>query len=874
MPWYRFGSRRVHSRERDEEMRAHLELYAEELVARGWSRDDARREARLKFGNPRVKLEEVDALNRIPLIETLGRDLRTAFRGLRAAPAFTAVVLTVLTLAMGATTAVFSVVDAVVLRALPFDEGDRLVAVDRTVAGKVVMSPFSAPEFLALRAQPEVFEGLAAVTDGNVTLRRDGGNDPEILRGQRVSAEFFSVLRTRPALGRAFTTEHEVEGRGRVAVISHGFWQRRYGRSSDVLGKRLPATGGDFEILGVMPSGFGYPVGAIEPVDLWVPYVVPSNERVNIVGSYLRLIARLKDGTTLQNAQGRIDEIAASNVAVASGAGPNRPPTLRDLRESLTGYTRAWMLMLLASVSCVLLIACVNIANLLLVRATVRVRELSVRAALGATRWELCRMLLVESLVLATVGTAMGTLGAWWGIGALRSLLPPDMPRLANIAIDWRVLVVSAGAALVTGVAFGLPPAFYCSRTIDHVLKQNGRADTASGRRQWLRTTFLVAQVALAVVLLVGAALFLTSFARLMRIDIGLDYHNVLVVDVHPRPAASGAAGTEARKANAARLANLLKRMSEIPGVVTAAMATDNIPFSLRTSSSAFGIPGRELPPDQGGIGSSYVSPDYFRALGVPLLRGRFFTAADWQGSDLVAILNEAAARTYFPNQDPVGQVVALNGKRTIVGVVGDVRGFGPERIVQRAAFVPGGQGELTGGTVILKTAGSSTSVVPQVKAAIWSEFPDIAIPAARTLEQGFGRLIAERRFSMLLLSLFGVLGVMIAGVGIYGVMTYVVTQRTREIGIRMALGALSSTILWSVLRRASTQVAAGVLVGLGTAWLLATSVEKFLFRVEPHDLRLYAAVCTVLAATALTAAFVPARRAARVDPVIALRLE
>jgi putative ABC transport system permease protein len=535
------------------------------------------------------------------------------------------------------------------------------------------------------------------------------------------------------------------------------------------------------------------------------------------------------------------------------------------------------MLMLFASVTCVLLIACVNVANLLLVRATVRVRELSVRAALGATTWDLARMLLVESLLLSTTGMALGTLVAWWEIEALRSLLPSNVPRLANIAIDWRVLAVSAGAALVTGIGFGLAPVFRSTRAIDHVLKQHSRADTASGGRQWLRTTFLVAEVALAVVLLVGAALFLASFARLMRIDMGLDYRGVLVVDVRPGMSVSDpVGGADASKAAAGHVRNVLEQVSKIPGVERVAMATANVPFSLTLRTiPLFDIPGGVPPtPAVQSIGFSQVSPEYFRVLRVPLLKGRFFTSGDDEGSDSVAIINESAARAYFPDRDPLGKILRLGQPRTIVGVVGDVRGLGPEQAVQRESFAPIVQGQVSGATLLIKTRGNTAAIISQVKAAIWSEFPEIAIPSPLTLEQKFGRFVAERRFSMLLLGVFGFLGVTIAAVGIYGVMTYVVTQRTREIGIRMALGALSSSILWSVLRRASAQVAVGLLAGLGMAWVLATSVQGFLFRVEPHDLRLYAVVCSLLALTALAAAMFPALRAARVDPVIALRLE
>jgi hypothetical protein len=353
MGWPLFGSRRRLARERAEEMRAHLEEYAEQLVARGFTPEAARREARLTFGNPRVKLEEVEAMGRMAIVETLGQDLRTALRGLRATPGFTAVVLAVLTLAMGATTAIYSAVDAVVLRRLPFEDSNRLVAVDRAFQGRVVMTSFAAQDFLALRELTGVFDGMAAVASRDVVVGRDGRLDPDILRGQRVSAESFPILRATPAIGRVFTRQEEVAGFDRVAVISHGLWQRRFGGVPDVLGKRLPATGGDIEVIGVMPRGFAYPVGETEPTDLWVPYVIPDAERTARIAVYLRLIGRLRDGVTIEQAQARVAQHTASTVDAREGA-----LILRDLRESLTGDARPWMLMLLGSVAFLLLLAC------------------------------------------------------------------------------------------------------------------------------------------------------------------------------------------------------------------------------------------------------------------------------------------------------------------------------------------------------------------------------------------------------------------------------------------------------------------------------------------------------------------------------------
>ena len=806
-------------------------------------------------------------MDRIPMVETLLRDLRSAYRSLRAAPGFTAAAIAVLTLAMGAGTAVFSVVDAVALRGLPFDDGERIVRIvgKSNDKARVVVGPFAAPEFLAFREQAHIVESLAAVAYGDVTLRRDGSMEPQVLRGQRVTAEFFSVLRVTPAIGRAFTSESEIEGSPRVAVISHELWRRRFDSSADVIGKRLPAADGDVEVIGVMPAGFGYPIGATEPTEVWTPYVIPAKERVTKFSFYLTLLARLKEEVSIENTQQQLDAITESRISSGALTGWDRRPFAVSLRESLVGDHRSWMLMLLASAACVLLIACVNIANLLLVRATVRVRELSVRAALGGTRWALTRMLLVESLLLSTIGAGFGTLVAWWSMEGLKALLPPDLPRLANIAMDWRVLGTSAAIAVVTGIAFGLAPIFYSSKAIDRTLRQNGRSETPSQRRQVLRTSLLVTEVAITVVLLVGASLFLTSFARLMRVDIGLDHRNVVTVNLRPETAPD----------NAARVTVLIERIRRLPSVQATGLAIDNVPFSLRVSSAPFGIPDRKLQPGQpGGMSVAQVSEDYFSTLGVRLVEGRFFSAADSQTSAPVAILNQSAAKLYFPNENPIGARVSLRGDRMVVGVVGDVRGFGPEKDAQPESFLPLAGDKFSSGTLIVRTAGNSDAIDAELRTAIRMAFPDMIIPPPRTLEQGLGRLISQRRFSMFLLGLFGVLGLVIASVGIYGVMSYIVAQQRREVGIRMALGAQASTILWSVLRRASIHVALGLVAGLTLSWLLSTFVEKFLFRVAAHEVLLYVAACVVLTVAALIAAYLPARWASRLDPLVVLRLE
>jgi predicted permease len=866
MPWRPFRSRKRQARERAEEIRAHLDLYTDELIARGYTPDAARREARLKFGNPRVKLEEVEAMNRIPLLETLGRDFRSAVRGLRGTPGTTLALLAVITLVMGATTAVFSVVDAVIFRRLPFPDAQRLVAVDRNVQGDIVATYFAATDFLQMRALTDVFDGLAAVRSGDVVLRRDGDLTPEVLRGQRVTSEFFPVLRMAPALGRTFTSEHEVAGRESVAVISHAVWQRRFGGAVDVIGRRLPTMNGSLEVIAVMPQGFSYPVGSSASTEVWTPNVFSESERRKGTGTSVRMVARLKDGVALEQAQARV----GMTVGDSKGWGA---PVLRSLHESLTGSEHSWMVLLAASVACLLLIASVNIATLLLVRATVRTHELSVRSALGATRLDLARLLLVESLTLSACGLVLGAALAWWGVQALVAVLPSHFPRLADIAVDGRVLLVSAAMALATGLASGLAPAVHSSRAIDQTLRRSSGTSSPDAGRQRLRGALLVIQVALAVVLLVGAALFLASFARVMRIDLGLDYEDVMTVEVRPT-GGQGQAGAES-------LTRLIERVRAIPGVQSAAIVTENRPFRLSSTSVPVSIPGRRDPTAKDGWSSwgmelSAVSADYFRLLNMRLRRGRFLTAADDRGSAPVVVLNEAAAKEFFPAEDPVGQLIEVGGPkpRTVVGVVGDIRNQGPQFEIESQAFVPLAQGHAEGGTLFIKTTARPSALTAQVNAAIWTEFPDVAIPRPGTLEQALSIFIAERRTNMFLLSLFGLLGVSIAAAGIYGVMAYTVSLRTREIGIRRALGAPSRDILRSVIGRATLQVAAGLLVGLSVAWFLATLLQTFLFGVDVHEVPLYAAGASVLIVSALAAAYSPARRASRVDPLVALRLE
>jgi predicted permease len=867
--WRRWFRRRGRDAELDAELRDHVERLSADYVREGMAPEDARRRARLAFGGDAVA-EACRDERPFQWIEGLGRDLRSAVRGLRHAPTFTAIALVVLTLGIGATTTIFSVVDAVVLRALPFPDADRLVAVSEmegTSIGNV------APQnFIDWVAQQRVFESLAAVGYGGIILKGDGTAEPETLVGQSVTANFFETLKTSPLLGRPFTVDDERDGHAWAAVISYRLWQRRFGGAPDVIGRELPGQLGTFQIVGVMPPGFAYPVGAREATDVWTPLVIPERDRIrgHEYGYYLQVIGRLRDDVTVDAAQAQMDQIAARlRQDVPSWY---RPIRVQSLHAFVTGPARTWMLLLLGVVVCVLLIACVNLATLMLVRATARSHELGIRSALGASRWDLGRALLVESLVLSLAGAVLGVLAARVGVEILRAALPADVPRVAAIAVNGRVLAMTMATALATGLAIGLAPIWHLARRISPSLRDRARGHTAGVEQQRLRSAFVVTEIALAVMLLVGAGLFLASFARVSRIDLGVDTRDVLTVRVRPLVGSWNAA--QAQRENGGLLLSILKDVQGTPGVEAAAVVADGLPFRGDLRTADFSIPGRALPHRLEDIDRNQISPDYFRVLRVPLRRGRLFTDADRQGAEPVVILNEEAARVYFPNADPIGQIVSFQGTRRVVGIVGNIRHDGPETNWRREGFVPIAQSPTIAATLVVRTSRPLAQILPPIKTAIRSRFPDLALPDIEMLGNYVRQLTAQRRMNMLLLGLFGVLGLAIAAVGLYGVMAYLVTQRTPEIGIRMALGAEPSTILRSVLARALRQIAAGLTIGLAGAWLLSTFVKDFLFRIEPHDFRIYGAAAAVLLVAGLAAALLPARRAARVDPLIALRLE
>lgn len=820
-------------------------------------------------------------------------DLKAAFRSLRSSTSFTIAALLVLTLGVGATTAIFSVVDAVVLRGLPFDEHDRLVAVgERSRPSGQFVHPDRDPEalssvapqnYLDWAAQQHVFESMSAIASGWLTLREPGG-EPESLVPQRVTAAFFNVLRVRPAIGRAFTADNEVAGRDRVVVLSDGLWRRRFGADPQIVGRTIPiedleggraaTAGGAFEVIGVMPPEFAYPVGAVRPTDVWLPYVVPAEHRIRNPHSrstYLQVIARLGPGVSLAQAQAQMDQVAAAIEQSNPVWNKDSRVGVRPLVDHIVGSRiRSWMLMLLGAVGMVLLIACANVANLLLARASVREREVGIRAALGAGRWRLVRQLMIESLILSGAATACAIVAASWGVQVLSSSMPETVPRVTAIALDTRVLVAAAGLSLLIALLFGTFPALQLSKPdLSKALKEGARGSVGAGPRR-LRGALVVAELALAVVLLVGAALFAGSFVSLIRIDPGFDPENVLTAQVSPR--------VESRTQpadSAPAFAEIVERIGHIAGVIHASMVSGGVPLSGGISITTITVPGRPMDLNaDAGISVRRVTPDYHHALKIPLRKGRLFNAIDRKGGPAVVILNESAAKKYFPGEDPLGRTVRIDEDRRVVGVVGDVRQVNLEAAPTTEAYLPMAQARVSGGELVIRTSVNPYDVLPAVKSAVVATLPDVPLRNVRTMEDLIATRVAQRRLTMLLLGLFGLLGLVIAAVGIYGVMAYGVSQRTREIGVRMALGATRSSVVAMVLLDTCRLVAAGLIIGGVAAWYLSAASRAFLFRLEPTDPRAFAAAVVSLLLAAVVASAIPAWRAASVDPMVALRTE
>jgi putative ABC transport system permease protein len=816
------------------------------------------------------------------------RDLRDAMRALRASPSFTLVALVILALATGAGTAIYSVVDAVVFRGLPFDHADRLVAINGTGRGQLIGD---APlDFLIWRADPSVFEAVAASYWPSSVALDTPNRQTRRLRVTHVSADLFRVLGVHPQIGQIFSRDNETEADHHVVLLSDAMWREQFAGDPAVIGQELHLEDGVWQILGVMSPGFTYPLD-VAPMDLWMPAIMGERERLSnrLQNSSVRVVARLKPTVSLAQAQSRVAQLSGVEARAHPNWFRNRGnDVVLPLKDAIVGPpVRRWMLVFLGAVGCVLLIACVNLANLFLARAMVRVRDLGIRTALGATRWQLARSLLVESLLLATLGTGFGALIAYMGVDALKAALPPGLFRADLIAVNLRVLGASACAAIATGVAIGVVPALASTRTqVTDALREGGRGGTTSVVRQRLRTGLVLAELTLAVPLVVGAGLFIVSFARLMAIDIGVDYHHVLTVEVTPKvtldrshhppeDALSALTIPDDQARAAADLTEMAARARAIPGVLSAAAIENGVPLSGEEFRDAIVVPGRVTDEPFEAITVYHVTRDYPTAMRLPLLRGRVFNAAeDRSGGAPVVLLNAAAVTQFFSGRDALGATVGLQGSRTVVGIVGNTRIDGPEGDVKPEAYLPMAQTGIRSGYLLVRTDEPPTALSTPLATIVSAVAPDAKEGALQSLDETFSHLVAERRLSMLLFGMFGVLALAIATVGIYGVVSYLVEQRTKEIGVRMALGATPRRILQQVLGHSAWVIGIGVSFGTGVAWMLARFVTAFLFQVPAHAVVLYVAVSSVIVLSGLLATWLPAQRAAKVDPLVALRVE
>jgi predicted permease len=801
-----------------------------------------------------------------------------AFRSLRAAPGVTAFILCILTLTISTATVTFSVVDAVVLRPLPFDRPDELVSIEHYRGDRVMSQAraMSAVQFLALRERTEAFAVLAAVTRGWLML--EGGAEPERVSAARVTASLFDVLRVQAFIGETFGQTREIAGTERVAVISYALWRRRFGADPDIVGRTLKArepqgepdspADGTWLVLGVMPEGFSYPLVDDRLTAIWTPYVIPKAERLGAEqSSYLHIVGRLREGSSVAQAQIQADEVRKTLVAAerVHYYSPSGRFTVTRLDEAVAGPVRGWMLLVLLAVGLLLVLACANVANLLLTRAINRARELSIRTALGATRRRLFGSLLVESVMLSVSAVAMALLVSVWGIGAARASLPPGIARAHTIALDPRVFGAAVAAAIFTGLLFGMIPAFQASRGDLAAVLRSGAATIAGAGSRW-RTLVLVSEMAFASVLLVATTLFVSSFVRLTRADLGFDRANLLLLDP--------VAGLEGS------VHDFVNQLQAVPGVTAVGGAAAGSP-PLVMSGFGGGASGTRLQPADAAPGSEFVAAEfnrvssgYFSAAAIPIMRGRVFDDAEPAMSGAV-VLDELAARQLFADRDPIGREV-FNGRTrsTVIGVVANVRMRGPEAPSGPQAYFPG-PSTARSYAFLVRTSQPPARVMPEIQAAIATLREPRGQPVLiRPIEDAFRNITARRRFSAGTMVIFGVLALFIGAVGVYGVMASVVAQRSREIGVRMALGATRQQIVSAVLGQASRVIVAGLAVGLPAAWLVTRGFGALFFEVRPTDGWVYAIAGGALAGVALVAALVPARRASRVDPLAALRAE
>ena len=867
-----------------EEISQHLDDRYQELLASGATQADSSRAALAELSESNLLRQELRRVERTVrrepvvlgtrrknMIGDLLQDLRYGARSLRRNPGFTSIAVITLALGIGANTAIFSVVNGVLLRPLPYPEPDRLMMVHgislQDAQGK---SPLCQADFLDWKSQNQVFESLSGFSSNRFNYT--GGESPEQIEGAWVTSDFFATIGVQPALGRAFLPDEDLPKSPWTVVISDGFWRRPLGATPNMIDQQITLNARAFTIVGVMPPGFSFPE---KDTELWAAEKLAPGRRGPY---YIWGLGRLNRGATPGQAQSEMDTIARRVQDQINS--PNRDWTWTSvsLAERIVGKIRPALLVLLAAVVFVLLIACANIASLLLGRATAREKEMSVRIALGASRARLLRQLLTESLLLSAIGMVAALPLAIWGVQLLVAMSPADFPRLQEINIDGRVLGVTLLLAAVCGLIFGLAPALQSSRlNLNESLKEGSRGGGDGTGRRRMRNALVVTEIAFSLMLLVGAGLMTKSFLKLQSVSPGFKPDQILTMHLTlPR------AKYDSDEKITSYYRQLIERVTSVRGVEAAGLSISLPPNNLEVSDS-FSIEGKPWPPGSSEpiVPIVLISPEYFAALGVPLLQGRGFNATDKQGSPLVVIINQTLAERYFPDESPIGKRLKVGGAdrprapwMEIVGVVGDLKYSGLDARPEPTYYTPLAQDTWRAAYLVVRAAMNPTNLTPAIREQIWALDKDMPIAKVATMERLLADSVAEPRFRTLLLGIFAALALVLASVGTYGVISYSVTRRTREIGIRMAMGAQAGDVSNLVIRQGMLLALIGVSIGLAGSFALTRLMESLLFEVSTTDRWIFAGGSVLLISVSVLACWIPARRASRVDPMAALRCE
>ena len=863
-----FGKRR-NDFELDDEVHGYVDLLAEEKMRAGMKPEEARRTARIELGGVEQVKENVREARAGAWFDSLLQDIRYGVRMLVKNPGFTAIAVLTLALGIGANTAMFSVIDAVLIRPLPYKNPSRLVLIWESEAGNNAPDPAT---FLAFQRQNRVFEYMAGSRVSGLNLT--GAERPERIGATDVTTDFFSLLGVNPLLGRTFSAQ---DAPGRPVVLSYALWQRMFAGNSDVIGRQLTLDGEMYTISAIMPASFQYPDAA----DAWVlsPFAVPrdvlkptEDPSQQSGHHYFETIARLKPGVTLQQAQADLDVIAKQIKTTDSEQALNSGIVLDTLQEDRVGDVRPALLVLFGAVGLVLLIACANVANLFLARGLKRQREMSLRMALGASRRRIFQQLILEGLLLVACGGLLGFALALAGFAPLVSLMPPDMRDLVHLQIDSRILLFTILASVATGILFGLAPAFgTVAHNLNDALKEGARNSSEARGHNRLRQLLVVSEISLALILLVGAGLLIRSYSRLQSVQQGFNPHNVLTAQIalpqsaYPNPAQ-----------RVAFLDTVISSLKNLPGVSSAAADT-RLPLNAGGSSRSLVVEGRTRQDQDPDPDYSVVTPDFFSVLQIPLLSGRIIAESDSLTSPTVSVINQSMARYFWPGQDPIGKRFQIDGATNwleVVGVVRDVHQRSLSDKLRPAFFVPYAQDPWASITLIVRTTPTPESLISAVQQAVTSLDSNQPLYRVRTLDAIVFLSVAEKRFNMLLLEIFAGIALLLAAIGIYGVISYSVAQRTSEIGIRMALGAQRRDVLRLVLGQGVKLAGIGILIGVAAAFALTRLMSSLLFGVGAYDPVAFAAAALILLLVAISACYIPARRAIAVDPMVALRYE